>query len=216
MAITAYPLTWPSGWKRTDRNYRMNGQFSKKATTYRGSMSPLVERKWLTVNDGTTRILESLTKMGVSDQDVIISTNVPVRLDGRPRAGEKEPADPGAVAYWQKDGRGQTRCMAIDRYTTVGDNLAAIAATLEAMRAIERHGGAEILDRAFTGFQALNAENEGESWWSILECRATSSRAEIEHAYKTKLRNCHPDVGGSHEAMTKLNIARDQALSQFK
>lgn len=47
--------------------------------------------------------------------------------------------------------------MAIDQYYRVEENLAAIAATLDAMRAIERHGGAQILDRASTGFAALQA-----------------------------------------------------------
>jgi len=45
--------------------------------------------------------------------------------------------------------------MAIDIYDTVAGNLAAVAATLDAMRAIERHGGAQILKRAFQGFKAL-------------------------------------------------------------
>jgi hypothetical protein len=55
--------------------------------------------------------------------------------------------------------------MAIDQYDRVEHNLAAIAATLDAMRAIKRHGGAEILDRAFTGFTALPAPMAGGKPW---------------------------------------------------
>ena len=45
--------------------------------------------------------------------------------------------------------------MAIDAYTRTADNLAAVAATLEAMRAIERHGGAQILERAAREIQQV-------------------------------------------------------------
>ena len=58
----------------------------------------------------------------------------------------------------------------------------------------------------------LNAENEGESWWATLGVSAQATRLEIDAAYKTKLRECHPDSGGSHDAMVKLNLARDQAF----
>jgi hypothetical protein len=106
------------------------------------------------------------------------------------------------------------RCMAVDRYTTVADNLAALAATLEAMRAIERHGGAEILERTFSGFKQLNAENEGPSWWSVLQVDAHATVAEIDTAYKKLARFAHPDMpGGSEAAMGALNVARDQGLS---
>src|SRR5690606_35776982 len=61
---------------------------------------------------------------------------------------------PGAAVYWQEQA-GARRVLAIDQYDRVADNLAAIAATLDALRAVERHGGARILERAFTGFTAL-------------------------------------------------------------
>jgi hypothetical protein len=78
------------------------------------------------------------------------------------------------AVYWIKTGRKQMKCMAIDRYGRVADNMAAIAATIEAMRAIERHGSAEILERAFLGFQALP---EPEQWWQVLEFGTPASRA---------------------------------------
>ena len=158
--IQAYPLCWPDGWKRTTINNRKFGQFNKQSKDYRPPTVPggqgytRVTRRDVTVGDGLQRILESLTKMGVDRQDVIISTNVPTRLDGLPRSGASEPQDPGVAVYWKRIGEKGTSSMAVDRYTTVGDNMAALAATLEALRAIERHGGAQILDRAFRGFAA--------------------------------------------------------------
>jgi len=104
------------------------------------------------------------------------------------------------------------QCMAIDRYDRVADNLAAIAATLEAMRAIERHGGAEILDRAFTGFAALPQPET--SWWVILGVAPNASCDEIEAAYRRLAMKHHPDRGGDPHEMARINAARDVGLQE--
>ena len=49
----------------------------------------------------------------------------------------------------------------------VEESLAAIAATLDAMRAIERHGGARVLERAFTGFTAVPAPDARKHWREV-------------------------------------------------
>ena len=143
-AIEAYPLTWPQGWPRKKSRQRRRAKFSTSGRV-------------LSVMDGIQRVLLELERLGVKRDDLVISTDIPTRLDGLPRS-DRSVADPGVAVYWRK-GK-DTRCMAVDRYDRVADNLAAIAATLEAMRAIERHGGAEILDRAFTGFVALPAPEQ--------------------------------------------------------
>jgi len=100
--------------------------------------------------------------------------------------------------------------MAIDRYDRVADNLAAIAATLEALRGIERHGGGMILDRAFTGFKALPAP---EQWFQVLGVSAHASRSDIDAAYRKLASVHHPDKpGGDHETIARINAARDQGL----
>lgn len=218
MAISSYPLCWPVGWKRTSPFGRENGRFSRKESVYRppavagGSGYRYTQTKNLTVSDGVGRILESLERMWISRDDVIISTNVRTRLDGLPRSGEREPDDPGAAVYWRKGSKGQMRCMAIDRYATVADNLAAIAATLEAMRAIERHGGAEILNRTFTGFAALPEKAGGRAWWDVLEVPSGANRETVETAFRRLARERHPDCGGSETQMAELNEARRFAL----
>ena len=116
--------------------------------------------------------------------------------------------------YW-KPAKSPMRCMAVDRYDEVQDNLAAVAATLEAMRSIERHGGAAILDRAFTGFAALPAPAGGKrDWWTVLELPSTASQAEIRDAFNRLAREHHHDRGGSDERMAEIIRARDEALSK--
>lgn len=210
--ITAYPLQWPEGWKRTTSGARTSGRFNKRE---RSSGSSYASSKWLTVSDGTQRVLLELERFGIDRQDVVISTNVRVRLDGLPRSGAKAPDDPGAAVYWEERG-GARRVIAIDQYTWVADNLAAIAATLEAMRAIERHGGARILERAFTGFTALAAPDAPRSWREILGLRPDArDLAAVRAAYRRLASTAHPDKGGTHEAMSDLNRALADAEKEL-
>lgn len=104
--------------------------------------------------------------------------------------------------------------MAIDAYTRVADNLGAIAATLEAMRAIERHGGAQILERAFAGFDALPAPK---THWDVLGVKPGASKEEVQRAWRMKAAAHHPDrEGGSQAAMAEVNAARDAALKEAR
>lgn len=217
--IEAYPLTWPAGWRRTPEAQRAFGRFNSKEQQYRppaqvgGTGYSYTQTKRVTVFDGIQRIIESLNKMGVDRDDLIISTNVQTRLDGLPRSGAKEPLDPGAAVYWQAAGQSQ-RCMAIDRYTKVADNLAAIAATLEAMRAIERHGGAEILNRAFTGFAAL-PEKASTPWKDVLELESDPTMESVDRAFKRLVSIHHPDKGGDPEKFQALVRAREDARREL-
>lgn len=200
-APTRYPLQWPEGWKRTQSYQRKTATFSRQG-------------KALTVFDGVQRVLDELQRLGVHQDDVIVSTNLQTRLDGLPRSNQARPGDPGVCVYW-KPAKSPMRCMAVDRYDEVQDNLAAVAATLEAMRSIERHGGAAILDRAFTGFAALPAPVGGKrDWWTVLELQSTASQAEIREAFNRLAREHHPDRGGSDERMAEIIRARDEALSK--
>lgn len=162
------------------------------------------------------RVRNELERLGVNSRDdMVVSTNLRLNMQGLPRGDQGAPSDPGVAIYWQKHGQ-PMRVMAIDRYNRVADNIAAIAATLDAMRAIERHGGAQILDRAFTGFTAI--EN-AKSHWTILfgavEPGRAYSRDDVNAAFRDKARAAHPDAGGSDAAMAELNAARDAALREL-
>lgn len=195
--IAAFPLQWPDGWKRTPPSWRRDATFSRY-------------KQRLSVADGVDRLLRELDRMGIRQRDVVISTNMPTRNDGLPRSDGRKPDDPGAAAYWTDVFNGARRVMAIDLYTDVADNLAAIAATLEAMRSIERHGGAAILERAFTGFVALPAPG---NWRAILgDC---TTAGEARERYRLLALAAHPDRGGSGDEMSKLNVARDEALREL-
>lgn len=199
--MTNYPLTWPAGWRRTPN--RRDGNFKNHGAR-------------LSIADGVKRVIEQLRLFGISDEDIVVSTNVQPRLDGLPLSHQAEPRDPGVAVYWKKpkDPQHKVMAMATDRYSKVADNLAAIGATLEAMRAIERHGGAVILERAFTGFLQLTQQN---TWRHALEFDEDSKpflpqvRTRFERLAKTH----HPDAGGSHARMVELNWAMVEAEKEL-
>lgn len=198
MSISSYPLAWPNGWKRTQGAYRRTATFTKY-------------KKQLSIYDGVQRVMQELSRLGLGRDDVVISTNVETRMDGFPRSDRSEPGDPGVAVYWQEK-KGGRRVMAIDHYRRVADNLAAIAATLEAMRAIERHGGAAILERAFTGFTALPAPSATRDWWDLLGVPKASTPEDIKAAYRRLASQHHPDKGGDPGRMAEINDAYQKAL----
>lgn len=209
---TAFPLSWPDGWKRTAPVSRVHAQFGRTDTRLNDQGQLLYAgKKRLSVADALQRLLGELRHMGIPDWNVIVSTNVPLRLDGMPRS-DKEPADPGAAVYWKKNDKQVMRCMAIDRYTRVADNLAAIAATLEAMRAIERHGGGTILERAFLGFAAL-PEKASSSWRQVFGISTTAAATwpMVEERFRALAQVHHPDKGGDRAKFEEIVQARDAA-----
>jgi hypothetical protein len=211
--IRAFPLHWPDGWPRAKQ--REGAKFHKRQRSRvprgDGTTYDVTRRNGLTIADGCARVIAALSAMGVPDHEIVVSTNVEPRLDGMPKSNGSAGSDPGVAVYWKR--RGKRQCIAVDRYDRVADNLAAIAATLDAMRAIDRHGGAQILDRAFTGFIAIAAPEQP---FQVLGISATASRGEIESAYKRLATKFHPDrPEGDHEKMARINAARDAMLESL-
>lgn len=213
--MNAYPLSWPEGWPRTKPSQKQYGKFNKKVSSQAGSWKTSEK---LTLTEALARVIAELGRMGIRRQDVIVSTNVRTRLDGLPRSGEREPNDGGAAVYWQ-EGKGTRRVLAIDQYMKVADNLAAIAATLDALRAVERHGGAVILERAFTGFTSLPAPGQTakRTWREVFGLPATGAVPldALRDLYRRLAAEHHPDRGGTHELMSEVNQAYEQAKQEI-
>lgn len=201
MALSNYPLSWPDGWARVPSYKRKSATFSRYGDR-------------LTIQSGLNRVLQQLELMGIRKDDILVSTNVPTRLDGLPRSDQRKPSDPGVAVYWRKKQDAPMQCMAIDIYDEVADNLGAVAATLAALRAIERHGGAQVQERSFRGFTALPGGQR--SWREVMDIPAGFVTKEVvEERFRCLARKLHPDVGGSESAMAELNVAREEALKEI-
>lgn len=210
MSQERYPLSWPNGWPRTDARKRQRANWTK--TTYTdvqnrdtNAMEKLKRSQEINVGDATKRLERQLEALGATD--AILSTNVELRLDGRPKAGRVEPFDTGAAIYFKL--KGKDRCLACDRWQRVADNINALALHIDALRRIDRYGIGD-MEQAFAGYTALPAN--ASPWWTVLEFeQRPSDWLTVLKRYHTLLKQHHPDRGGSVETMAKINAARDAA-----
>ena len=203
-ATVICPLEWPPAVPRTE--YRDTATFSYQSTN---------GHRRLTFQKGRDRLLHELRMLGADV--IVVATGMRVYQDGSgvPFADAREPADAGAVVMFGLDG--ERKSIAIDRYDRVADNLAAIAATIEALRGIERWGGGRIMQAAFSGFKQISATSGGQSWWEILGCDLQADYDTAKRAYRVRATEVHPDKpGGSDEAFRQLQWAWEQARQQLE
>jgi hypothetical protein len=186
--IQSYPLFWPEG--RTRTKFRNGSPFS-------GSFDKI--RK---------EVCDQLDRMNASN--VIISTNVPLRADGMPRAGVQRVDDPGVAVYFTY--KKKEMCFACDKYVLVWENMRAIAKTIDAIRGIERWGSSDMMERAFRGFTAI-PEQAGEPWRTVLgfSATATITDEQIDSAFRKLALTEHPDHGGTSERFQRILNARVDA-----
>jgi hypothetical protein len=217
MNETRYPLSWPAGWPRTPSAKRGRAQFGKHFTRFDSATNSTSYggKQQLSIAAATERLDLELRRIG-AQHDFLLSTNVPTRLDGLPRSDRAEPSDPGVAVYWKRKGKNQ--CMAIDRYDRVADNIGAVAATLEYLRGIERHGGGVILDRAFQGFAQLPAAIiTAEPWRSVLDFASNANLTieDVEERFRKLAHDRHADKGGNDDEMRRLIQARTEARREL-
>lgn len=208
MSVSAYPLQWPASRPRKSAGARRDGRFNIKRSNGRW-----IETKALSVADALGRLQDELDRIGA--RYPVVSTNLETRLDGMPRSGQSEPSDPGVALYF--DLAGKPHCMPCDTYTKVAQNIAAIAAHIEATRAIERHGVSSVAEM-FAGFTALPAPGSMRPWREVLGFHEIQmpSKSAVDSAWRDKAKKAHPDAGGSDAEMAEVNQARADALKEIR
>lgn len=191
--IYQYPLQWPPGFPRT--KFPARSRFD-------------------TPEERVKRNLERELDL-LEAANVVVTTNVELRRDGKPYAGQLI-EDRGVAVHFVRSGRQQA--IACDRWDSVRDNLQAVAKTIEALRGIDRWGTGEMVDAAFAGFTAIPASAGGgtpvrpkRSWWDVLEVSPSASPEIVEAAYKAKRRATHPDSGGNEESFNEVQKAYEEA-----
>jgi hypothetical protein len=197
----AYPLKWPDGWPRhkgsRDSDTRFKGPMFTWDRVYRG-------------------LKEELTRIGA--QNIVVSTNQPLRIDGAPYAQQRNIDDVGVAVYFTRNGK--SLVMAQDRFWSIIGNMRSLTMAIEGLRQMERHGGAVMLERAFDGFAALPPP---EDCWTILgidkevitRMRAKENwRGECQQLVRDFFRQAaQRNLNGGD--MDRLVKARDEALRQI-
>lgn len=194
--IPAYPLQWPDGMPRSKN--RVTSQFK---ATLAASIDNVQSSLRLFGRDS-----------GITVKNVIISSNYSL--------GVTNPVDPGVAVFFEWDGA--QRCIAVDRYQKLADNLQAIHKVLEARRVEVRHGGISIVRQTFRGFMALPNPDKAD-WRKLFGFRVDQvvTPAMIDAAYKDLARDNHPDKGETPDErdelsrrMVEINTARDAAKAE--
>ena len=203
--MQAYPLHWPKSWPRTQSWKIEQSRFKVSADAARRGMLEEIRR----LVDHTYR-----------REDVIVSTDIRLRLDGEPYASQRPPDDKGVAVYFKY--KGKPMVFACDRWSRIHDNMHSITKTIEALRGIERWGASDMMERAFTGFTAIEHQPT-ESWRDVLQMGPYQEGksdawwlAKAEHNFKVLAKDAHPDRGGSDKALDRLLVARNQAREELK
>lgn len=199
----AYPLRWPPGWPRTNPEERRDGRYNFR----RPGPSPF----WAFAA-ARDALFDELHRLGA--RDVVLSSDIKPDRFGMLIEPSKRPRDQGLAVYFTLGGR--PKVMARDQYLRIEENMRALTLTIEALRAIERHGGGQMMSRAFEGFTALPplVTPARKPWWQVLGVDPKTSEAEIRAAYRRAVKIAHPDAGGTNEAMAELQAALSDALME--
>src|SRR4051812_33906231 len=88
----AYPLHWPAGWPRT--RYPKGARFEASFASTRDSLFKQIKL--------------------LGGMHIVLSTNVSLRRDGIPLAGQRQPTDKGVAVYFLR--RNRQMVFACDRW----------------------------------------------------------------------------------------------------
>lgn len=210
-----YPLQWPDGWKRTPAADRKPSRF------------------FYGFADSMASLMEALARIGATN--IVITSDLPARPDGRPYAVGRKDADPGIAVWFAL--QGHERVISCDRWQTHAENMRAIALSIEAIRGLDRWGASDMVARAFAGFTALPAGPAGPAapvtngkrdWREVLgmqqvpgiyerpiDARTRTLAAHnlviARRIYREKIQATHPDHGGDPTSAVELNVAMGDA-----
>lgn len=205
-----FPLAWPAHRPRRLAKDRLRGDFSE---TVKGE----TKARRITLATASERLEEQVQRLGGILP--ILSTNVALRMDGRPRADQSPPADPGACVYFQL--KGKPYALACDTYTEVAQNIAALANHIDTLRRQERYGVASAAEslQAFTALPAPDHVLSSRAPWRTTlgfpdNWPAGYSKEpipDVQRRWKARQIEARTEAERSD-----LNIARDAALKELK
>lgn len=186
-----YPLDWPEGHPRAE---------DRRSSRFKVGFDRAIEEA-----------RQELRRLGASG--ICVSTNLQLARDGwpDPRSPLKK-NDPGVALYWIFGGK--QHVIACDAWDRIEDNLHAITLTIAADRGKARWGCSAVLERSMAAYLSLPAPAKTRPWWEILGVHEESSLEIAEAIFRTKLKQAHPDVGGSNERMAELNRAIEEARKE--
>ena len=123
--------------------------------------------------------------------------------------------DPGVVLRWIDDG--VDYAAACDRYTTKTANLREVYLWVNETRMREQRP-VETADDAFAAARLPSGDEEDAivvsnfDPYDVLGVDPSATEAEVKAAYNERVKEAHPDSGGSDEEFKRVQAARDELL----
>ena len=183
-----YPLIWPDEIPRT--NAREKSAFK---TALPGAIKNVQDSLRLFAAD-SGRALSGL----------MVTSNVGLF--------DPKPADPGVAVWFLWDGA--VRCIPVDKYMTVHENLQAVHHILEARRTEMRHAGINIVRATFKGFSLALPAPGKRGWRAIIGVKGSVTMDDMQAAYKARVRELAQR--GDQAQLQELNVARDEAEKELR
>jgi hypothetical protein len=218
---TAWPLYWPKGRVRTPAGKRIaDAPFSVGESfqqTRIAEVTTVVTRRRsraVGLPVALDRLEDQLQRLGA--QAIVLSTNLELRLNGQPRAGQKDPFDPGAAVYFNL--KNKRLVFACDKWLRVADNVAAIAAHIRSIRSLENYG-VGTTEQSFEGYRSIEDFSTSAMPWRRVLGFPEESRpalADVEAKWRARMKEVHPDMSGqSGVQASQLNVAIAAARTEL-
>ena len=226
MVWCEYPLKWPPNKGRTPTYLR------RDTWPFRRTVSAFM---W---HEGLDKLEKLLDK--IDAQDVVVFTNSPLRKkDARPRqpTGPEVKEDPGiSVRFWTQGSWTPNNgflWIAIDEFRDIRDNLAALVGIIERLIWSAQVGGGLFAKELFRLFAVDEKQQQQQQqqeqrrerphsnggappWSKVLGINPKQATwEEVVDAYRKQAKVCHPDAGGNHDDMVRLNSAFTAARAWY-
>lgn len=167
--------------------------------------------------DTLDRLEREMRHLGATDIVFLVDADHShIRNDGWPKSTMR-PSTPGIIVTFETPAFGAMRYES-GRFNSWEQNLRAVAMTLERLRAVDRYGCTK--GEQYTGWKKLPTGMPTGEWASVEAAMrflcligqpSTLSvlPSDLDTVYRAAARKAHPDAGGSHEVMSKVNRAKD-------
>ncbi|MFC6757911.1 MULTISPECIES: J domain-containing protein [Haloarcula] len=189
-------VDWPAGFERTDPEQRdTNGK-------YRVSLHEAVDE-----------LAVELDRLDVDDWRLETAMRHQSRNPNYPYANQSEPADSSVVLRWSMDG--EQFAVACDAYSRVRDNVRTVGLYVREKRKMEARpvttGESEFANARLPSGED-GAIVTDRSAHEVLGVDRDATPSEIRRAFRERVKEAHPDHGGSEAELQNVREAREVLL----
>jgi hypothetical protein len=195
-------LDWPQGFERTpERDRSPNRSYEVE------------------LHDAIDDLAAELDRLDVQDWRLSTAMDHQSRNPNYPYANQPQPDDPSVVVRWRMDD--EQYAVACDAYSRVRDNLRTVGLYIREKRKMEQRpvetGESEFANARLPPADEDDVVVAGGSRvppHEILEVDPDADPEIVKAAYRAKVKDAHPDSGGSRDAFRRIQSAKNAMLGE--